>query len=258
MTSVNRWIISLEFDGRHYYGWQSQSGLPTVQARLEAVLSKIANQDVISYAAGRTDKGVHAHSLIVHFDTTTKRESKVWQTALNALLPHDIRCRWIALAPQGFHARYSALARTYEYRICLNPIYQSTRERHYSWWHPKQIDYELLKNALAVIKGTHDFRGYRGRDCQAKTTIKTIEDISFVAEGDIIKVTIRGNAFLHHMVRNIIGAVFLVANGKKHIEWLKGTLSVTTRHPEIPMAPAHGLSFIAAHYKQKLPLSDVT
>lgn len=252
MTLVSKWLIELEFDGSKYFGWQKQAKLNTIQGTLENVLSKIASHNITTYAAGRTDRGVHAKNLTIHFETTTERPAEIWLKALNALLPNDIRCLSINRTQKDFHARHSATARSYQYRICIQKNHQPVQERMYSWWFPYEIKIPNIELALESFHGTHDFKGYRGRDCQATTTIKTIYESNLVVKQDFLLINFTGNAFLHHMVRNMVGATMLIAQSRKDLTWLMETLEHQTRHPEVPMAPAHGLWFMKAHYSSTI------
>lgn len=256
MTSA-RWCLGLEYDGSNYHGWQKQANVQTIQGNVEKVLSQVACHPVFCYAAGRTDKGVHAQELTVHFDSTTQRHPYVWLRALNSLLPADIRCKWLQRAPENFHARHSAIARKYQYQICTQKHYQPVFSRRNSWWFPYDIDLQALITGAKVFTGEHDFSGYRGRDCQATSTVKTIQPINIVNQNNFIELEITGNAFLHHMVRNMVGALMLVAQNKRDVSWLKNTLQAKQRVPEIPMAPARGLTFIKATYPIDLDSSNL-
>ena len=249
MQSSKRYHIIIEYDGSRYFGWQKQPDRITVQGELETVLTRIANHKVVTYAAGRTDRGVHALGMSIHFDSHAERSLAVWQTAINALLPTDIRCLNIKIADPDFHARHSAVSRTYHYRIQTNKIAQPVFSRQNSWWFPHSLDLNLLQAATTVFHGQHDFSGYRGRDCQAASPITEILAINTEFNDHEIIISITGRSFLHHMVRNIVGAILLVAQNKRDLSWLQQTLIAKTRVPEIPMAPAHGLSFITAKYQ---------
>lgn len=249
MALVKRFACGIEFDGSKYHGWQRQPKLETIQGNIERILSQIGNHDIHCHAAGRTDKGVHAKELVIHFDSSAKRSTATWNRALNALLPNDINCIWLKEVDQKFHARHSAIARTYEYKLCINPNYQPISMRHDTWWFPYKFCHKKLDDACNVFLGEHDFSGYRGRDCQANSPIKTIQKIATQKEQDKITISVTGNSFLHHMVRNIVGSLMLVAQGKQDLNWLKGSLKYKARLPEIPMAPAQGLTFIKAHYE---------
>lgn len=248
MKSTSRWHAIIAFDGNDFHGWQKQPRLPTVQATIEACLSQVANQTIITYAAGRTDKGVHAEGLSLHFDTTAERSAAVWIRAVNSLLPKSIRCLAIKPVAQDFHARHSAISRSYCYKICLDQTALPVFLRHNHLWFPYSLDLKALNTAWDSFIGEHDFSGYRGRDCQALSPIKTILSTNIKHVANAIQLEITGSAFLHHMVRNMVGACLLVGQGKRNLSWLQQTLIAKTRVPDIPMAPAQGLTFIKANY----------
>lgn len=251
MTLTNqRWHAIIEYDGTNYHGWQKQHKVKTIQAIVEQKLSQIADHAVTVHAAGRTDKGVHASGMSIHFDSNAKRSKQIWLRALNSLLPRDIRCHKVQIAPENFHARHLASSRTYCYQICNNKEIQPMFSRFNSWWIRKELDIPTLKIAIKLFEGTHDFSGYRGKDCQAKSPIKKIIATNITIEDNMIFINITGNSFLHHMVRNMIGAAVITAQKKQNISWLEQTLTARKRVPEIPMAPAHGLTFIKANYPE--------
>lgn len=237
-----RLAIGLEYDGTAYHGWQTQTNPPlnTIQEQVEQALSKIANHPVAVVCAGRTDRGVHALEQIIHADVSTVRELSTWLTGFNHFLPKDIRGIWIQQVPDEFHARFSASSRSYRYIIYNHPI-RPVLWRNRVTFYPFPLNEKLMHSAAQYLLGEHDFSSFRGSDCQAKTTIRTVEFIQVEREGDYLTLKIRANAFLHHMVRNIVGALMEVGTEKKPVEWLQEVLQGKNRKLAGVTADACGL-----------------
>ncbi|MDG2283998.1 MAG: tRNA pseudouridine(38-40) synthase TruA, partial [Alphaproteobacteria bacterium] len=197
--SQQRWVLGLEYLGTHYHGWQSQLGLPTIQDSVQRALSQVADHPVVVYASGRTDKGVHAVNQVVHFDSSAQRLDRQWLLGANRYLPEAIKCRWVKPIDDEFHARFSAVARSYQYVCQLGAPSVWTADR--AWWQAKPLDVQMMKDASQLMLGEHDFSGFRGGDCQAKSPIKTIKQIDWVMHQDALMFNVIGNSFLHHMVR---------------------------------------------------------
>lgn len=257
-AGVKRIALGIQYDGASWRGWQTQPSGGTVQDTLEAALKRFALTAIATTCAGRTDAGVHAIEQVVHFDTELDRELFSWVRGVNAFLPPSIAVRW-AHALQGggeeaFHARFSATARTYHYLIYNHPVRSPLLAGKAGWvFRPLRI--EPMREAAGALLGTHDFSAFRAAECQAKTPVKTMQDIRIERQGDLIVVTLTANAFLHHMVRNIVGSLIVVGNGNKEPGWMEWLLASRNRSLAAPTFMPDGLYLarIAYHPKWGLP-----
>ncbi len=240
--------LGVEYLGTDFHGWQLQkSGIRTVQQVVEEALSSIADEPVRVFCSGRTDAGVHAIEQIIHFETNVKREDKAWLFGGNVNLPHDVNFKWVKQVNDDFHARFNAYARQYHYKIHNTPVRSALIGTH-SLWEPRELDIAAMSTAAEYLLGEHDFSSFRGSLCQAKSPIKTIEFIRLTQTGDEILLDIKANAFLHHMVRNIVGTLLKVGRGEKPIEWVKEVLEAKDRKRAGATAPPQGLYFLKAFY----------
>ena len=241
--------LGVEYLGTDFFGWQIQkSGLRTVQGVVELALSKVANHPVRVFCCGRTDSGVHAIEQVIHFETETSRTNNAWLFGGNVNLPSDVNFTWAKEVEEDFHARFHAHARSYEYKIHNNPIRSSLKTNYYLW-EPRKLNIIEMKKAVSFLVGEHDFSCFRGRLCQAKTPIKTIEYIDIIESNDELILKIKANAFLHHMVRNIVGTVLKIGRGEKDAEWILSVLDSKDRRKAGPTAEPQGLYFIKAFYE---------
>lgn len=227
---IFRWAVAVEYCGSHYHGWQRLSGRdePTVQACVESALSFVAAEPVTVVCAGRTDSGVHATNQILHFDSASNRPDKAWILGGNSQLPPDIRIRWACKVEPQFHARFSARARTYRYLIANTPSQPAVAAGHCLWVR-NALDVDAMQQAANFCVGEHDFSSVRGSSCQAKSPIRTIYSFRVIALHGWIVVEIRGNAFLHHMVRNLLGLLLPVGLGLQKPEWVRDVLAARDR-----------------------------
>jgi tRNA pseudouridine38-40 synthase len=248
-----RIALGLEYAGTHYHGWQSQEKLNTVQGQLEAALSRVANQQISVVCAGRTDAGVHALGQIVHFDTFAQRDNHSWINGVNSYLPSDIRVQWAIPSAADFHARYSATARRYHYFI-HNHTHHSALWHNQLSWYRWPLDHERMAEAAHYLLGEHDFSAYRGIDCQAKTPFRCVHFINISRLNNLIKIDIKANAFLHHMVRNIAGVLIEIGRGKRKPIWAKEVLLSKQRRRGGVTAHAAGLYLIEVDYPQRYQL----
>ncbi|ENT0882990.1 tRNA pseudouridine(38-40) synthase TruA, partial [Neisseria gonorrhoeae] len=202
-----RWAITLSYDGSRFYGWQKQAGgVPTVQAALETALARIAGESVATTVAGRTDTGVHAAAQVVHFDTTAARPQQAWVRGVNAHLPEGIAVLHARQVAPGFHARFDASGRHYRYLLESAPVRSPLLKNRAGWTH-LELDIEPMRRAAALLVGEQDFSSFRAAGCQAKSPVKTIYRTGLTQSAGLIRLDLHGNAFLHHMVRNIMGAL---------------------------------------------------
>ena len=241
--------LGVEYLGTDFHGWQIQkSGLRTVQGVVEPALSKIANHPVRVFCSGRTDAGVHAQEQVIHFETQTSRTEGAWLFGGNANLPSDVNFKWAKEVNDDFHARFNAYARSYEYKIHHHPVRSSLKTGYYLW-EPRSLNIDDMRKAAAFLVGEHDFSCFRGSMCQAKSPIKTIEYLQIDEIGDDLIIKVKANAFLHHMVRNLVGTLLKIGREEESPEWMLSVLNSKDRKQAGPTAEPQGLYFIKAHYQ---------
>ncbi|MDB9803073.1 tRNA pseudouridine(38-40) synthase TruA [Candidatus Thioglobus sp.] len=241
--------LGVEYLGTDFHGWQIQkSGLRTVQGVVEPALSKIANHPVRVFCSGRTDAGVHAQEQVIHFETQTTRTEGAWLFGGNANLPSDVNFKWAKEVNDDFHARFNAHARSYEYKIHHHPVRSSLKTGYYLW-EPRSLNIDVMRKAAAFLLGEHDFSCFRGSMCQAKSPIKTIEYLQIDEIGDDLIIKVKANAFLHHMVRNLVGTLLKIGREEESPEWMLSVLNSKDRKQAGPTAEPQGLYFIKAHYQ---------
>lgn len=242
-----RWAGAIEYDGSGYHGWQIQPGRPTVQAKVEQALSLVANDSVSVVCSGRTDSGVHAQGQIVHFDTAAERTAESWLLGANRYLPPDIAPQWFCPVAESFHARFGAVARDYRYVILDRPA-PTALWRDRAWHVRHRLDDEAMRNAAQALIGEHDFSTFRAAACQAKTSWRRVHHIELARHGDWLMIDIRANAFLHHMVRNIVGSLVQVGRHRQEPGWIADVLATLDRRQAGKTAPAQGLTLAGVHY----------
>ena len=252
-----RIALGIEYDGSRFYGWQTQRQTPTVQEELERALAKVASAPVSVMCAGRTDTGVHAHCQVVHFDTDSKRSERSWVLGANTNLPEGATVLWARAVPDTFHARHSALARSYQYHILnrwTRPALDATR----SSWIRERLDADKMHVAAQALIGENDFSSFRAIGCQSTTPWRNIHSIKVWREQHEVRVAITANAFVYHMVRNIVGSLVEVGKGTYPPEWLGQLLAARDRTQAGPTAPSAGLYFVAPSYDNswQLPTHD--
>ena len=241
--------LGVEYLGTDFHGWQIQkSGLRTVQGVVEPALSKIANHPVRVFCSGRTDAGVHAQEQVIHFETQTSRTDGAWLFGGNANLPSDVNFKWAKEVNDDFHARFNAHARSYEYKIHHHPVRSSLKTGYYLW-EPRSLNIDDMKKAATFLVGEHDFSCFRGSMCQAKSPIKTIEYLQIDEIGDDLIIKVKANAFLHHMVRNLVGTLLKIGREEESPEWMLSVLNSKDRKQAGPTAEPQGLYFIKAYYQ---------
>ena len=248
-----RIALGLEYDGTAYNGWQRQRTGEGVQARVEKALTIVANEKIEVICAGRTDTGVHASGQVVHFDTTSERDSRGWLLGANSNLPGDVSVMWTRPVDDSFHARFSATSRSYRYRI-LNRLERSALHRHRAWWVYDPLDAERMHTAAQALTGKHDFSAYRAAGCQASTPDREITKISVERDGDWITLHVSANAFLQHMVRNITGTLAAIGRGDESVGWAGEVLAGRNRKRGGAAAPPHGLTLVGVEYPDEFDL----
>ncbi len=242
-----RIAVGVEYDGRAYAGWQSQPSIASVQAVTERALSRIANAPIALVCAGRTDAGVHASGQVAHFDAAAERSMRSWVLGANSELPADVSLGWAQPVPDHFHARYSAEARTYRYLI-LNRSTRAALYAHRAAWVHRPLDAQRMAEAAGALVGEHDFSAFRAAECQAKSPIRRLEQLSVGRRGDWLTIEATANAFLHHMVRNIAGLLIRVGRGDAAPAWAGEVLQGRDRTLGAATAPAAGLYLVAVRY----------
>jgi len=220
-----------------------------VQSCVEKALSEIAASPIHTVCAGRTDAGVHAQGQIVHFETGVTRENRAWVYGTNTNLPRDISILWAQEVPDEFHARFSARSRHYRYQI-LNRAVRSALLRNRFTWECKTLSTDRMQAAADYLLGQHDFSAFRASHCQAKTPVRTIHHLRITRHREHIRIDVIANAFLHHMVRNIVGVLIAVGVGKQEPEWANRILATRDRTQGGVTAPAEGLYFMGVEYPE--------
>jgi len=244
-----RIALGLEYDGHHFCGWQTQPEGCGVQNRLEQSLSDMAGHKVGVVAAGRTDTGVHALCQVVHFDTTTERPLSAWVRGINANLPPNIRVLWAQVVPDDFHARFSARRRDYQFVLYNAAVAPAVMASKASWFH-LPLDVEKMAEGAKYLIGEHDFSAFRASECQAKSPIRTLYQSEVEKYGDVIVFNFSGNAFLHHQVRNMVGALVYVGKGSFEPEYIKSLLNARDRTQSPPTFSADGLYLTGVGYEE--------
>ena len=251
-----RIALCVEYDGSRFSGWQMQNhGTRTVQAVLQKALSIVANETIQVVCAGRTDTGVHATGQVVHFDCSAERSLKAWVMGVNTHLPDDVAVRWSAEVGEDFSARFTATARQYRYVISNRQSRPALLHNRVCWRHGP-IDVAAMHQAAQALLGENDYSSFRSSACQAEHARRNIQSISVQQQADYIYLDIQGNAFLHHMVRNIVGSLLMVGNAEKPIEWMAELLQLKDRTQAGPTAIAAGLYLVNVYYPDELGLPE--
>lgn len=248
--------LGVEYQGQNYYGWQRQEKVKSVQEHLEKALSFVANERIEVFCAGRTDSGVHATGQVVHFETNANRPEKAWVFGGNANLPDDIAIRWGKIVDDDFHARFSATARRYRYVIYNRQ--QRSAILPFGVTHIHQpLDHQKMHQAGQALLGENDFTSFRAAQCQSNTPFRNVHHLNVYRLGDYVIVDIQANAFLHHMVRNIVGSLVEVGLGNQSVSWLGELLALKNRQFAAPTAKAHGLYLVKAFYPEHFQLPEM-
>jgi tRNA pseudouridine38-40 synthase len=242
-----RLALGIEYDGTGYSGWQRLSHRPSVQAAVEAALSFVADHPLEVTCAGRTDAGVHAECQVVHFYTAAERSLRGWVMGANSRLPPDIAVLWAHRVADEFHARFGARARRYRYTILNRPVRAALMARHVTW-ERVPLDAARMHAAAQALLGENDFSAFRAVQCQASTPMRNVHEVTVARHGDGVVIEIQANAFLHHMVRNIVGSLLPVGRGERPVEWPGELLVGRDRGRAGPTAPATGLTLLAPRY----------
>jgi tRNA pseudouridine38-40 synthase len=248
-----RIALGVSYRGTAYQGWQSQPSGQTVQDCLESALSRFADRPVQVVCAGRTDAGVHGLNQVVHLDTQLVREPFSWVRGTNTFLPDDIAVQWCQAVPDGFHARNSARARRYAYLLLESPV-RPALEAGTAGWVFRPLDGPAMREAAAFLIGEHDFSAFRSAECQARTPVKTLSEITIARHGAYWRFEFEANAFLHHMVRNLMGCLIAVGAGTRAPGWMADVLAGRDRKLAAPTFAPDGLYFLGPRYDADLGL----
>ena len=242
-----RLALGISYNGQRYQGWQSQLSGQTVQDRLETALAQFAAQPVATVCAGRTDAGVHGLMQVVHFDTSLQREEFSWVRGTNRFLPPDIAVQWMRPVPQEFHSRASAIARRYAYVLLESPVRPSVEAGRVGWAF-RPLDADAMTQAAALLLGEHDFTSFRASACQARTPVKTLTRLEIARHGAYWRFDFEANAFLHHMIRNIMGCLLVIGQGQQLPSWIGQVLEARDRDVAAPTFSPDGLYFLGPVY----------
>ena len=248
---MTRYALGIEYDGSAFMGWQRQVHPGrTVQAVVEEALAKVADHPVEVVCAGRTDAGVHAAGQVIHFDTEARRDLRGWLLGTNSNLPPDVAAGWIKEMPGDFHARFKATARQYRYVILNRETRPALSRAELTWTH-RPLDVEPMQAAAGNLIGRHDFSAFRSVECQAKQPVRTLKRLDVRRTDERVIVDVVADGFLHHMVRNIVGVLLEVGQGKHAPAWSREVLEGRDRTLGGITAPASGLSLMAVEYPEE-------
>lgn len=244
-----KFALGMEYDGSQFLGWQRQASGATVQGAIEDALSAVADEPVMVTCAGRTDRGVHGKEQIIHFETAAERPLTAWVRGVNALLPDSVAVLWAKQMPASFHARYSARARTYRYILLNRDVRPALQARYVGWFHRK-LELGVMRAAAGLLVGTHDFSAFRSSECQARTPVRNLTACEVIQIGDRFEFVLTANAFLHHMVRNIVGTLVYVGKGKYGPDWVRRVLDSRERALAAPTFSPEGLYLEQVSYPE--------
>ncbi|MCP3675922.1 MAG: tRNA pseudouridine(38-40) synthase TruA [Gammaproteobacteria bacterium] len=250
LLKSERIVLGVEYDGSSYHGWQRQSHAASAQSTLEEALSSIADQKIEVTCAGRTDSGVHATSQVVHFDSTNIRPEKAWLKGTNSLLPRSISIQYAQKVSENFHARFSATSRSYIYIIDNSHVRPAIMGQGLTWYN-KRLDVDKMDEACEYFLGEQDFSSFRSSRCQANSANRCITNLSCRRLDNYVVIEISANAFLHHMVRNIVGVLFEIGDGRRKDEWVKVVIDRKDRTKSGVTAPAFGLYLVGVTYPEE-------
>lgn len=252
---MRRVVLGLSYDGHDFEGWQTQPHGRTVQDYLLKAVEQISHEPVLLYCAGRTDTGVHARQQVVHFDTRAERPISAWVKGVNNSLPATISVTGARLVDDSFHARFSATSRTYRYYFYSSPV-RDPFKRFMTWVH-YPLDLSAMEKAAQCLLGTHDFSAFRASQCQANSPVRTLYSMNLVTSADYCYFEIRGNAFLHHMVRNLMGSLMEVGLNRQPVEWLADVLQSKDRSRAAKTYPAQGLTLWSIEYPEQYRVQEL-
>ena len=248
-------VLGLEYDGFHFCGWQTQPAGCGVQDHLEAALTHVAGAPVDTVCAGRTDAGVHACGQVVHFETTAQRPESAWVRGVNASLPAGLSVLWARQVGDDFHARYSALSRHYRYVLLNHAVRPALGHGRVGWFH-LPLNVARMREAAALLVGEHDFSAFRSSECQARSPVRRLARLDIERRGDYVTFDFHANAYLHHMVRNLVGTLVQVGKGRHDPPWVGEVLASRDRSRAAATFDAAGLYLMRVEYETSWALPD--
>ncbi len=254
-VGVTRYAAVVAYDGKSFCGFQKQKHSPSIQQQLEEALSYVANETVLVSCAGRTDTGVHASHQVIHFDTSADRSGYNWMMGANSRLPNAVSMSWASSIAEGFHARFSATARTYRYVICAQKTRPAILAQGITWV-KQELDIQLMNNACQYLLGEQNFTAFRGSGCQSLSACRNVQSAEVYHSGQLIVFEITANAFLLHMVRNIVGSLLSIGLGRKPPYWIAELIKQADRSKSAPTAPPSGLYLVNVSYPAQFNLPE--
>ena len=254
-STPQRIALGVAYRGQRYHGWQAQAGGGTVQDVLEAALSTFAAQPVRTVCAGRTDAGVHALNQVVHLDVGVLRDDASWVRGTNRYLPRDVAVQWCCRVDASFHARFSAVGRRYRYLLLESPV-RPAIESGACGWVFRPLDGEAMRAAAELLVGEHDFSAFRSSQCQAVSPVRHLRRLDVTRRGAYWCLEFDANAFLHHMVRNLMGCLVAVGQGRHAPGWVSEVMASGSRARAAPTFPADGLYFLGPYYDASVGLPE--
>lgn len=249
-------LLSIEYDGKNYHGWQEQKEPNTIQGKIQEAIYQFSQENIKLVVAGRTDTGVHATGQVAHFETFIDRPKEKWLLGLNSFLPEDIRIKNVKFVDSDFHARFSALSRSYRYIIYNNKVKPCINRYKVGWYFLNILNEKKMEEAGKKLLGKKDFSCFRSSHCQSNSPVRQINDIVVSRENDYIYIDINANSFLYNMVRNIVGSLVLVGSGEKDILWMEDLLNSKDRKLAGKQFPPEGLYLVKIEYESKYNLGD--
>lgn len=255
---MTRMALGLAYDGSPWQGWQTQPHRQTVQDTLEEALGRFSGIDGIvpTICAGRTDTGVHAAMQVVHLDTPLARRDESWVRGVNAFLPPSIAVQWAQSVPDDFHARFAARSRTYIYLLWRGRVRPPLWAARAGWCF-QPLDVDAMRRAASTLLGEHDFSSFRSSQCQARHPVRTLHQLDIQERGPFLVFTLRANAFLHHMVRNLMGALLQIGQGRESVSWMPALLAARDRRLAAPTFSPDGLYLSAIEYPPEFQLKEL-
>lgn len=247
--------LCLEYDGSDFHGWQTQPGGNTVQDRLEQALAQVHGAPIATIVAGRTDAGVHASAQVVHFDSLHPRPESAWVRGVNALLPPSIAVLWAREVDPQFHARFGARERAYRYILLNHPVRPAIMAGRVGWLHG-ELNVPAMAQAAGGLLGEHDFSAFRAAQCQAKSPVRELRRVAVQRQGSYVIFDFRGNAFLHHQIRNMVGALIWIGLGRRSPGWLGELLASRDRAQGAATFAPDGLYLVDVRYDKQWNLPD--
>ena len=252
-----RIALGIEYDGAAFHGWQSQPHGNTIQDALERALAEVAGESVRVNCAGRTDAGVHAVAQVAHFDTAAVRPQQAWVRGANAHLPDSVAVRWAQPVDAAFHARYSALSRSYRYVLYNHAVRPAINFGRVGWYH-RPLDIDAMQRAARLLLGKQDFSAFRAAECQARSPLKKLYQADVARHGDLLIFEFRASAFLQHMVRNIVGALVVIGCARQPPEWIAALIAGRDRTRAAPTFSPAGLYFAGVEYEAHWRLPETS